>query len=192
MAPPHTPPSSARPPRLLPRLLCLLALLGLSRGAPASTFPIPKEYQLKAGFLYNFSKFVQWPEDRFDDEGSAIVIAVLGTDRFGGELDRVVKDRLVEGRAIVVRHIKTAAEIPSAHIVFVSRDAEPLVVDSLHTLPGVLTVGETTAFTARGGIVAFYVMNDKVRFEINSDAAEKAGLKLSGQLLKLADIRRAP
>jgi hypothetical protein len=192
MAPPDQPP---RPPRRLrpTRLIHLLALLGLSLGASVSALAVPKEYQLKAGFLYNFTKFVQWPDDRFEDEGSEIVIAVLGTDPFGGELDRVVKDRIVEGRSIVVRRIKTAAEIPAAHIVFVARDAEPLLADSLRSLPGVLTVGETGAFTARGGIVAFYVMNEKVRFEINQDGAEKAGLKLSGQLLKLAsEARRAP
>jgi hypothetical protein len=191
MAPPYQSPPSRRP-RLL-RLLYSFALLGLSLGAAAPAPAASKEYQLKAGFLYNFTKFVQWPEDRFDDEGSAIVIAVLGNDPFGGELDKVVKDRIVEGRAIVIRRIKTAAEIPGAHIVFIARDAEPLLADSLRASPGVLTVGESTSFTARGGIVAFYVINEKVRFEINQDAADKAGLKLSGQLLKLAaDGRHAP
>ena len=192
MAPPYQPPPPSRLPRLL-RLLSFFALLGLSLGAATPASAASKEYQLKAGFLYNFTKFVQWPDDRFDDEGSAIVIAVLGTDPFGGELDKVVKDRIVEGRAIVVRRIKAVSEIPGAHIVFVARDAEPLFADSLRVSPGVLTVGESTSFTARGGIVAFYVINEKVRFEINQNAADKAGLKLSGQLLKLAaDGRRAP
>lgn len=192
MASPDQPRPPSRRLRLL-RLLHSFALLGLSLGVAAPAPAVSKEYQLKAGFLYNFTKFVQWPEDRFDDEGSAIVIAVLGADPFGGELDKVVKDRIVEGRAIVIRRVKTAAEVPGAHIVFVARDAEPLFADSLRASPGVLTVGESTSFTARGGIVAFYVMNEKVRFEINQNAADKAGLKLSGQLLKLAaDGRRTP
>ena len=188
MAPPSSSPRAPRRNRLI-RLLCSFALLGLSLGASAPVAPVSKEYHLKAGFLYNFSKFVEWPAARFAKADSAIVIAVLGTDPFGEELDKVVKDRVVDGRPVVVRRIKTAAEISAAHIVFVARDAEPLLVDFLGALPGVLTVGESTSFTARGGLVAFYVINEKVRFEINQDGAEKAGLKLSGQLLKLASDR---
>lgn len=175
---------------LLPVLLGLL-LLGAASGVRAE--PVAKEYQLKAAFLYNFSKFVQWPPGRFADETSPIVIAVLGQSPFGDELDKLVRERLVNGRPIEVRPIASAADIPAAHIVFVPAGSEALLAGGPVGGPGVLTVGESAAFTARGGIIRFTLIEEKVRFEIDQSSAEKAGLKLSGQLLKLATIvRKAP
>lgn len=188
--PPRTAPSR-RPVGL--RSFGALILLGLALAASASARDIPKEYRLKAGFLYNFSKFVQWPANRFADDASPIVIAVLGSDPFGEELDKIVKDRVIDDRAIVVRRIASVADIPAAHILFVAADSEPLLVGSPLGSPGVLTVGESPGFADRGGVVTFTVMNEKVRFEINQAAADRAGLKLSGQLLKLATtIRKTP
>lgn len=186
------PPAAPAPRRRLLLFLGALALLGgLALDASAQT--ISKEYQLKAAFLYNFSKFVQWPADRFADERSAIVIAVLGENPFGEELKNVVKNRVVNGRSIIVRHLDSAAELRSAHIVFVAPGAEALLAASISGEPGVLTVGETDGFAARGGIIHFTVVGEKVRFEINQASADKAGLKLSGQLLKLATaIRKTP
>lgn len=176
---------------LLLALLSLL-LLGLASSA-ARAESVPKEYQLKAAFLYNFSKFVQWPADRFANETSPIVIAVLGPSPFGGELDRLVRERLVNGRAIEVRPIASAADISRAHIVFVPAGAEPLLDAGPLVAPGVLTVGESEGFASRGGIIRFILVEEKVRFEIDQGSAERAGLKLSGQLLKLATvIRKSP
>ncbi len=175
------------------RSLWTAALFGVALGDPAFAQGVPKEYQLKAGFLYNFSKFVQWPADRFSAEDGAIVIAVLGADPFGEELDKVVKDRIVDGHPIEVRRISSASEIPGAHILFVTAGAESRVPDSSLQTRGVLTVGESAAFGTRGGIITFTVVKEKVRFEIDQGAADKAGLKLSGQLLKLATvIRKTP
>jgi len=174
----------------LPALLAV-ALLGLASSARAE--PVPKEYQLKAAFLYNFSKFVQWPPDRFADETSPIVIAVLGQSPFGDELNRLVRERLVNGRAIEVRPISSVADIPRAHILFVPAGAEPLLNAGPLVAPGVLTVGESAGFAARGGIIRFILVEEKVRFEIDQGSAKRAGLKLSGQLLKLATIiRKSP
>ncbi|MBC8010336.1 MAG: YfiR family protein, partial [Burkholderiales bacterium] len=177
-----------------PRLLAfLLALACLCSAAGARAETISKEYQLKAAFLYNFSKFTQWPEQSFANETSPIVIAVLGPSPFGDELEKIVEARVVNGRPIRVRRIDSATDLASAHIVYVAAGAEPLLGATIHGLPGVLTVGETADFAARGGIVRFTLVEEKVRFEINQGSAEKAGLKLSGQLLKLATlIRKAP
>ena len=175
-------------------LLVLLGLLTLGGPAIFGAAPvISKEYQIKAAFLYNFTKFVQWPPERFANENSPIVIAVLGQNPFDDELDKLVRDRLVNGRAISVRYIETAADIPAAHIVFVAAGTETRLEAGLFGEPGVLTVGESADFAARGGIIRFTLLDEKVRFEINQGSAEKAGLKLSGQLLKLATIiRKAP
>jgi hypothetical protein len=172
-------------------LFVMLGLLTLGDhtafGAPP---PISKEYQLKAAFLYHFTKFIQWPPERFADEKSPIVIAVLGNNPLGDELDKLVKGRTVNGRAIDVRFIASAAELPAAHIVFVCAGEESRLNATIFGEPGVLTVGESSDFAARGGIIAFTLIDEKVRFEINQASSEKAGLKLSGQLLKLATVIR--
>ncbi len=187
--------SASRRRRSLPRfwrtllpVLFVVSLLGAASGARAE--PVSKEYQLKAAFLYNFSKFVQWPQERFPDAGSPIIIAVLGPSPFGDELNKLVRERLVNGRAIEVRPIVSAADIPAAHIVFIPAGAEPLLEGRYLDARGVLTVGESAAFAARGGMIRFTLVDEKVRFEIDQGSAEKAGLKLSGQLLKLATVIR--
>ena len=192
MAPAPQPSPPTAPPRrhVVLRSLCALALLGLALATSAFAQEVSKEYRVKAGFLYNFSKFVQWPADRFADDTSPIIIAVLGSDPFGEELDKIVKGRAVEDRPIVIRRITSAADIPAAHIVFIGAGSDPLLPPSLLGSPGVLTVGESAGFSASGGVITFTVVNDRVRFEINQTAADQAGLKLSGQLLKLASVVR--
>jgi hypothetical protein len=174
----------------------LLVLLGLLIFGGHTVFAAPaisKEYQLKAAFLYNFTKFIDWPPQRFSSETSPIVIAVFGKNPFEGELEKLVNGRLVNGRAINVRFIESAADIPAAHIVFVAAGEEARLDASTFGEAGVLTVGESAEFADRGGIIRFTLVDEKVRFEINQASSEKAGLKLSGQLLKLATvIRKAP
>jgi hypothetical protein len=167
------------------------ALAGVS-AAFASDAAVSKEYQLKAAFLFNFTKFVEWPATRFTDATSPIVIGVLGEDPFGPELKNLVKDRKVNGRDIVVKPVATLAEAGAVHLLFVSPRDEKQLAPALAQLraASVLTVGESPAFAGGGGIITFSVVEDKVRFEINQTAGEAAGLKLSAQLLKLATVVR--
>ena len=168
----------------------LLALLMVCAAADASARTVSKEYQIKAAFLYNFTKFVEWPAERFSGADDAIVIAVLGKNPFGDALENAVKGRLVNNRPIQVRFIESAAELPGAHIVFVAPGAENLLPDDATARHGLLTVGESAGFAADGGIIRFVLADEKVRFEINQRSGEQAGLKLSGQLLKLATVIR--
>lgn len=179
-----------RPPgrdRLL--LLCLLAGWGgcfaFVAVAPAAA---SKEDQIKAAFLYNFTKFVEWPAGRFANARSPIVIGVLASDPVAAELATLVKDRQVNGRAVVVTPVATLEELRSAHVVFVSTEEEAKLGNIAEAMNGaaVLTVGETERFTAQGGMIAFTREADKVRFAINLESSERAGLKISAQLLKLA------
>ena len=149
---------------------------------------ISKEYQIKAAFLYNFTKFVEWPASRFADESSPIVIAVLGDNPFGDELARLVKGRRVNGREIVIKSITDLVEAGDVHVLFVCAHNDGQLGPALDQLraDGVLTVGESDAFASAGGIVTFILVEDKVRFEINQASGEQAGLKISAQLLKLA------
>lgn len=167
----------------------LLLCGGLARaGEPG----ISKEYQVKAAFLYNFTKFVEWPPASFADSTSPIVIGVLGENPFGSELARLVKDRKVNGREILVRTFATPGDVAGVHVMFVGalrgRAAEELKQALRAT--AVLSVGESPEFAASGGIIRFVVEGDKVGFAINQEASDRAGLKLSSQLLKLATAVR--
>jgi hypothetical protein len=176
-------------------VLHALALIGLpvnAAGADAASGGPAREYEIKAAFLYNFTKFIEWPAQSFADAGAPIVIGVLGDSPCAEALERLVKDRKVNGRAIVVRRVESAAEARTTHILFVGSRQEQQFArlePEIGSLP-VLTVGESQAFEAGGGIVNFVPQDDKVRFEINIGSADRAGLRVSAQLQKLATVIR--
>ena len=185
--------SSVPRPRRRRAWWCGLLLMGVCASAlPAQ---ISKEYQLKAAFLFNFTKFVEWPAARFAGAESPIVIAVVGRNPFGDELEKIVRDRTVNGRRLVIVHLDTADEALQVHAVFIAVGEEPLVEKQIGPLidAGVLVVGESERLAALGGAVTFKTADDKVRFEINIASAEQSRVKISSQLLKLATVvRRQP
>jgi hypothetical protein len=158
---------------------------------PAST---PTEYEVKAAFLYNFARFVEWPPETGHDPGAPFVIAILGRDPFGPVLDETVAGKTVAGRPIEVHRVPRVDEARDAQIVFVSPSERANMAAILKALerPGVLTVGDTDGFAVRGGAINFTVQARRVRFEINPAVAEQAGLKMSSQLLKLATLVTGP
>lgn len=144
-------------------------------------------YQVKAAFLYNFVKFVQWPPST--DTSGYLVIAVIGDDPFGDLIDRIVRGKTIQGRELVVRRLGGDAELRSCHIVFISPSEArrtPEIVARAQAA-GVLTVGETPHFLRDGGVIRFFVEGQRVRFQINTTGAEQAKLKISSQLLSLAE-----
>lgn len=170
-------------------LLALLALLSsVAQVAVSSDLSASREYQLKAAFVYNFTKFIEWPPQSFPGASDSIVVGVLGDSPFGAQLAQVVKDRRVNGRGIVVKRVDTAAEARSVHLLFVGAmqdghfdEIEPGLAGS-----AVVTIGESSSFAGRGRTINFVLEDDKLRFEINMDSAEHAGLRISAQLQKLA------
>ena len=146
-----------------------------------------EEYQVKAAFLYNFAKFVDWPDDAAGSS-KPLVIAVFGSDPFGPVLDQTVQGRLVRGRPVIVRRPTRIADLLPCHILFVSSAEKNRVNEILQALGGaaVLVVGEMDGFLRLGGTIAFSVEQDKVRFEINAGAARYNGLKIDSKLLVLA------
>jgi hypothetical protein len=170
-----------------------LALAGCAF-APLARAEVTKEYQVKAAFLYNFTRFVEWPAACFPRPDSPIVIGLFGRNPFGDELQKVVRDRKVNGHPIVVVQLTTMVGAGPLQAVFVAAGEERRFERELAASPrlGVLTVGETERFADSGGIVNFTTVDDKVRFEINAAAAESAGLKVSAQLQKLASAPRHP
>jgi YfiR/HmsC-like len=151
--------------------------------------------QIEAAFVYNFTKFIEWPPQSFANVNAPIVIGVLGDSPMAAALEEVVHDRKVNGHPIVVRMIHSVADARSAHVLFVSVTEIPMwtqVQAAMETLP-IVTIGESPSFGKSGGTINFVPQDDKVRFEINMSAAERSGVKISAQLQKLAAaVRRVP
>jgi len=187
---------------MLRRLGILIAMLGMTlNGTPlayAQTGDAPdsSEYLIKAGFIYNFAKFVEWPSAAFAQPDSPIVIGVLGTDPFGSVLDRLVQDKKIGQRGFVVRRykwgkdLKDLKDLRDCKILFVSASEKAHadeIIQLVKWLP-ILTVGETPGFAEHGGVIRFTVEDNRVRFEVNVDAAHQADLNISSRLLTLAKI----
>jgi hypothetical protein len=173
------------------RATWLAMLFLVIAGAGSHAAETTQEYKIKAAFLYNFAKFVEWPVKRFSSESAPIVIGILGEDRFAGEVERIVQDRKANGRDVTIVKLRSIAEADGVHILFVSAGEEKKFSASKAVRhPGMLTVGETETFEAAGGVITFTVPDDKVRFKINLDAANCSGLRISAQLQKVATVVR--
>jgi len=154
--------------------------------------PSASEYQLKAVFLYNFAKFVQWPAKSFVDDHDPIIIGILGKDPFDATIDETIKSKTVKDRKLVIKRFEKIEDMEACHILFISSSEEERLAKNIEALKdsSILTVGEVKQFAKLGGIINFIVKENKIRFEINVDAAERAKLKISSKLLKLAKIFR--
>jgi hypothetical protein len=188
---PKLKPRAAR--QTVPRACLLLwVILGLAwgaRGALAQS-KSPPDYEVKAAFLINFPKYVEWFADASAETNGPIIIACLGENKVSEALRKVIQSRPPTGRPIVAKVIATEAESAGCHILFVS-DAErrrlPAILEKLRGA-NVLTVGESDDFLAKGGIINLALRDRKVRVEVNLDAARSANLKISSKLLGVADV----
>lgn len=155
-------------------------------GQPANEAP---EYQVKAAFVYNFGKFVRWPDEQSGGRERAFVLGILGDDPFGDAIDQVVSGQLVRGRRIEVRRMRNLASPPGCQIVFVSRSEREKLKSILLSLKDspVLTVSDLEDFSTDGGMITLLLKGGKVRFTINRSAVQRAGLRMSSRLLALAE-----
>jgi hypothetical protein len=146
------------------------------------------EYQVKAAFLFNFAKFIDWPSRKFTEPDSPLIIGIVGSDPFGGLLEEQVQDQRINDRTVIVRHIQSMEELRKCHMIFICRSEAERLGPILSEVRGdnVLTVGETDKFISRGGMINFVVADGSVHFEINDSAARHAGLKISSKLDNLA------
>jgi hypothetical protein len=164
------------------RKACTVAILLLA-GVAVQPQAVSLEYQLKAGYLFNFVKFVEWPAE----DAGPLTICVAGRNPFGDVLADIVSDESVDGRRLSTRVIHTPE--PGCHVVFVPEDVATTPYLRAARGSPTLTVGETPGFIARGGIVNFVLEEGKVRFEMNAEAADRAQLRISSHLLRLARNR---
>ena len=168
--------------------LCLSLILRLAVGAGRAQEAQPSEYQIKAAYLFNFAKFVEWPPRAFTEATSPIVIGILGETRLNADLERTIRDKTVNNRPLAIKECRSPADATNCHILFISTSEKKRLPEILEGLRGasVLTVGETDRFTETGGMINFVQESNKIRFQINDGAARSVGLKISSKLLSLA------
>lgn len=173
-------------------VLALCALFGAALaggGGPTGSADGVDEYALKAAFLSKFVKFVTWPGERLGDK-DALVLGVFGQDPFGKRLEELFEKRKEDERRVVIKRLTRLEELASAHVLFVPEREITRLKEILAAVSeaSVLVVGESTDFAARGGAINFYTEAEKIRFEINPEAAKRHRLKISSDLLRLARI----
>jgi len=162
-------------------LVFRLASSGRSWSQPSSD-----EYRVKAAFLFHFAQLVEWPADAFDGNSGPLVLCTLEDDAFYDELENSVQGKQIGSRTIRIRHIHLSQAARGCNLLFIGKsDGKGLSLATLRTLP-VLTVGETDDFLSSGGMIRFHFDQDRIRFDINSAAADSSHLKISSRLLLLA------
>jgi hypothetical protein len=149
-----------------------------------------QEYQVKALFLLNFTKYVNWPPTAFAGTTSPIIIGICGESKLSEALKNVVTGKTIGDRTIAIRQIEGAGDFSHCHILFIGDSAASRMHEILEKTGAVpiLTVGEDDAFGRNGGIINFVLKNGNVRLEINLAAARNAGLTISSRLLAVADV----
>ena len=180
---------TARPSSLGRRIVTIALMLcaavwmpGTARATSSVATSVDAD-QVKAGFVFNFARFVQWPSP----VSGPLVIGVVADDAFATALERVVQGRTVEGRALVVRRLRDGTDPSGCHLLFISASWRGRTADILQNARGpILTVGESVQFLREGGAVRLYHEDNRIRFQISRENGEAVGLKFSSQLLSLA------
>jgi hypothetical protein len=165
----------------------VLFLVMVQEALSAGVGAVASEYEVKAAFVYNFTRFVQWPEAR---ASGPLDICVMGEDPFGSAIDEAVENKRIGGREITVTRLSDVEKASACEVLFIApseHDKVERIVKTLARVP-VLTVGDIEDFAERGGMINLTKQGSHIRFEINVDALERAGLRASSQLLGLATI----
>lgn len=149
---------------------------------------IPTEYEVKAAFLFNFAKFIEWPDTTFNNREEPVIIGVLGRNPFGVELEQTFEKKSIKGRNIIIEYYNWDDVFEQCHILFICVSEKRNWTRILNRLRdrAVLTVSESKGFVKNGGMINFVIRNNKVKFQINNLATRVSGLRVSAKLLKVA------
>lgn len=181
---------TARLPCLVPRTLLALAVLLFQLLAPdfAHAQPNSAEHQLKAAFIFHFAQLVDWPADALGTENRPLVFCTKGENTPPGVLEATVQGRQIASRPLEVRHLQEKENPAGCHLLFIvgkDKRRAAAILANLNNAP-ILTVGESDDFVQQGGMIGFCLLENKIRFDINLKAAQRANLKISSRLLLLA------
>lgn len=170
--------------------ICAAMFLKSYAAEEQSTQLQPSEYEIKAAFIYNFAKFVEWPPESEQASHDFMIIGILGQDPFGRLMEQVIGGKTVGGKTILIERYQSLKEAFHCHILFIGNSELTKLNQIIQELSGkhILTVGEIDTFAEHGGMIYLYMQDKRIRFKINIDAANEASLKLSSKLLKLAEI----
>jgi hypothetical protein len=175
-----------------PVVLACASLVMLLTALPAFSEPVAagREYDVKAGFIFNFLRLVDFPEEAFTSPSDDLRIEVIGHDSFDGALDRLIAGKKINQHRVVISYADNPSTARRAHLVFVSRSAQKLLPDILATLKSVpvLTVSDIDQFAERGGMIGLATEQGMVRFAINRGAAAQGRLRVDSRLLSLAKL----
>ena len=149
---------------------------------------------MKAAFLLNFARFVEWPAAAFAVAADPLVLCIFGKDPFGDTLDQIVSRKTINARRLAIRRISDPGAVRSCHVLFIAASQARRFGEIADTVAGssVLAVGESEGFAERGGMINFVVEDNRVRFEINPSTAARSRLRISSKLLQLATIVGGP
>ena len=181
----------ARVGRMTQLLVCLVAALTWCSTLKGTETDTPMDFQVKAAFLVNFPKFVDWKPGTFADTNTPIVVGIYGDDNMAGEFERMIEGgRAVEGRPIVLQRITSEQQITNCQVLFIARSERHRTKAVIEKTKGtgVLTVGETEDFLEEGGIINMVPRDRKIRLQVNLSVARDAQLNISARLLKVADV----
>ncbi|MCS6829428.1 MAG: YfiR family protein [Armatimonadota bacterium] len=171
---------------------CLATLLTTFSVLATAVAQGVSETEVKAAFVYHFTGYVEWPASAFADSSVPFVIGVVGKSEILQALQNAVRGKNWNGRGFTVKRVETGKEMRACHVLFVAGSEAgrfTQIVEMLGDAP-VLTIGESEGFVRKGGVINFYTEQNRVRFEINPDAARRARLTISSKLLNLAKIVR--
>ena len=174
---------------------CLAAFCTLLAWSPTarSQSDADAEYRVKLAYLYHFAQFIQWPPEAFHDQAAPLALCVAGQNPFRGEIEQELRGREVNGHPVQIKKLRPDDDPKACHIVFLPASEKKQTEKVLAALKGssTLTVGETQGFVDLGGIINLTLDQNKLRFEVNLDAALQTQLKISSKLLALARIVKA-
>ncbi|MES2375987.1 MAG: YfiR family protein [Bacteroidota bacterium] len=149
------------------------------------------EYQVKAAFLYNFTRFVSWPSSAFNSSTAPFVIGIVGRDPFGSYLEDVIDQEKVDEHPIVVQRYRDVKDINNCQILYIPAGDDDKIKEVISAVAhqNVLTVSDADKFVNWGGVISFFKEDNKLRVQINIAAAKAAGVEISSKLLKISKIR---
>jgi hypothetical protein len=173
--------------------LCVMTAV-LTAALPCRADAPTREYLVKAAFIYNFTQFIRWPDGAFPAKDAPLIIATVGSDPFNGALDEAVSGKSAGDHAIKVNHFGSVDDIGACQLLFVpaSQDSSLKAIFAKVNGEAVLTVGESDAFPPAGGGIRLFLEDNKMRFEIDPDPIEAAGIQVSAKLMNLARIYKKP